>query len=177
MEGLDVVERFFEDHEFVGLAEFFPHLIPRVIRVRGADHDLHLGIDLPDARGGFDAIPARRHPDVHERHRVGPALGHRAPDHLEAFLALVGRVQLEADGLALVGRLAKQGRFHGAGPVGCALAGEDLLKIAVNGAIVVDDKDAAVLLSRLSFHWRKSPVYRAAPRQTWRHGPGRRSAR
>jgi hypothetical protein len=118
LQGLDVVEGFLEDHEFVGLAEFLAHLIPRVIRVRGADDDLDLGIDLPDARGGFDAVPARRHPDVHERHRVGPALGHGALDHFEAVLALVGRVQLEADGLARVERLAKQGRFHGAGLVG-----------------------------------------------------------
>jgi len=109
----------------------------------------------------LDAIPARRHADIHERHRVGPAFSHGAPDHFETLLALVGGLQLEADVLARRHRLAEERGFHIEGFVGGVLAGEDLFEIAVNGAVVVNDEDAEVLFKRGWIHGWGTPIFRA----------------
>ena len=66
----DVVERLLQQHEIVADAEPLRHRLPRVVRERRADDDLQRGIVLPEPLDGLDAVPARRHPHIHERQRV-----------------------------------------------------------------------------------------------------------
>ena len=49
LEDFDAVERLLENDQPVGLAELGDDVLPRVVRVGGADHDLDRRIDFPDA--------------------------------------------------------------------------------------------------------------------------------
>ena len=95
LQNLDVVERFFEDHQPVGVAKLLHHLLPRIIRIGGADHDLEVRVFLPDPRNGFDAIPAGRHSDIDEGHGIGAFLFQGALDQGQPFLALERRVEFK----------------------------------------------------------------------------------
>jgi hypothetical protein len=97
LEHLDVVERLFQNHEIVGLADLADHFLPRVVGVGGADDDLQLGIHFPDPADRLDAVPARGHAHIHECHRIRPAFVERVLHLGESLLALEGRVDLEFD--------------------------------------------------------------------------------
>src|SRR5205809_965034 len=85
---LYVVERFFENDETVGLIEPGAHLVPRVVRVGGTNHDLEVGAYLPETGGGFDTIPAGGHADVQKGHCERATLGEGLLDQCQRLLAL-----------------------------------------------------------------------------------------
>ena len=64
------IEGLLEHEKSVGVAEALDDVMPGEIGVAGADDDLQVGAFVPDVADGFDAVPARLHPHVHEGHRV-----------------------------------------------------------------------------------------------------------
>jgi hypothetical protein len=179
---LDGVEGFLEDQQAIGEAELGRDLLPGVVGVSGADDDLEIRIDGPEALDGLKAVPAGGHAHVHERDRVGAFCLEGGLQLLEALLALEGRVELE--GLSGAGTGCRRG-YRGVGiaeerglcsgkPAGStrrsaaatvcgsprrSAAGEDLLEIAVDGLVVVDDEDAPIALGHSLF----PPPPRVAP--------------
>src|SRR5262249_41236890 len=114
-------------------------------RVGGADDDLHLGVDLPDAQGGLDAVPAGRHAHVDEGDGVRAVLPARGAHQLLPVLPLVGGVQDERLGGGARRRRAAQHHLELGRRGGLARGlGQDLPEVAVDGAVVVDDQDAPV---------------------------------
>jgi hypothetical protein len=89
------VKGFFEHEQTVGVAEALDDVVPGEIGVAGADDDLQVGAFAPDAGDGFDAIPARFHPHIHEGHGVGPLFGQSFAHALQTLLAVKGGVHLE----------------------------------------------------------------------------------
>jgi hypothetical protein len=63
------VERLLQVEQLVGRRDAAPDLHGGDIRVRRADHDLDLRVDLADPLGGPGAVGARRHAHVEERDR------------------------------------------------------------------------------------------------------------
>src|SRR5579863_9694730 len=104
--------------------------------MRRADHDLDVPVDCPETLYGLQPIPAWWHPHVHERHAVGTSFLERTARHVDPFLSLEGRVDLERwsiDGSC--DRLPEQGRFRShqlvlRGPLGCR--SQNLQEILVN---------------------------------------------
>jgi hypothetical protein len=80
------------------VAQLFQHFLPPVVRVSGADHDLQVGVFIPDANNRFDSIPSGRHAHIDEGHGVRALFLQRAPDEDQTFLALESRVHLERGG-------------------------------------------------------------------------------
>lgn len=106
------------------------------------------GVDLPEVARGLDAIPAGRHPYVDKGHGIGPAFRPGALHHLETVPTLISRVQLEFDGVALVGGRAKQRLLHGVAG-GCpASAGQNFAEIIVDRTVVVDHEDTAIFFNQ-----------------------------
>src|ERR1051325_4630673 len=146
LKRFDVVERFLEDKQAIGLAHLGPHLRPGVIRVRSADRDLEFGVNLPDARDRFDPVPTRWHAHVHEGHRVRARLGEGLLDQFKRLLALHGGIQLKGCcGVSIHGGSIEQHRGS-LGDLGghTAPAAKYLSEIFVDRRIVVDDQNAVV---------------------------------
>src|SRR5437667_12009640 len=111
LQELDVIESLFENDESVGLADFPYHLFPGVIGVGGANYHLQGRVRFPDAVNGFHAVPAWRHAHIDESQRVGPALLNGPLHLLQTFLALVGRIDLEAGLVGLLRGVAEKQGF------------------------------------------------------------------
>ena len=58
LQHLDRVEGLLEDDQPVGAADLGEHLLPGVVRIGGADHDLQVGRHLPEFQGGLDRRPS-----------------------------------------------------------------------------------------------------------------------
>lgn len=161
LERFDIVERFLEDEEPVGEAEFLKHLVARVIGVGGADDDLEIGIDGPDAGGGLDAVPAGRHANVHEHHGVGTVLLEGTADEHDGFLALESGIELEVGqgGQRLAGRAEEGGLVVGERTI-AGFAAEDFSEVVVDGRAVIDDEDAVGGFRR--FHERDAGAARGS---------------
>ena len=96
LQYLDRLERLLDHQQLVGMIEARYHLRPVVVRVRRADDHLHVRVDLPQALNGLEAVPARRHAHIDERHRVRLLLLERLLHARHTFLTLQGRVDLES---------------------------------------------------------------------------------
>ena len=147
LEDFDAVERFLEDYQPVGLAQLGDNLLPRVIGIRRANDDLDRGVDCPNPRDRFHAIPARRHPHIHESHRVRPPFSDRAHDHVQPFLALKSRVELEL-GLHFNDRRFRPEKLRHhiiQRAAGGHRRAEDFAEIRVDFRVVVNDEDAVVI--------------------------------
>jgi hypothetical protein len=143
------IERFFEDHHPVRVAQPRHHRFPRIIRIGGADHDLQRRIGFPNALGRLDAIPPRRHAYIDERQRVRAFLGQGRLHPEQGILPLISRIELEA-GRPRFGHRAclvtKQRCLSGRKllhPRG-RLQPEDFFKILVDGCVVVDNQDTTI---------------------------------
>ncbi len=118
----------------------------------GADHDLEVGIRLPEALDRLDAVPAGRHAHVHERERVGLSLFVPRFDDGEAFFSLV-RVREQVplrDRTRGFGKLPEERRLElierGDGVhLRRGRRCEDLPKVVVDRRVVIDDEDPPVL--------------------------------
>ena len=64
--GLIGLKWFLQQQQFVIVAEPRKHIVPGVIAVRGADHDLQTRVDLPQFFRRFQTVHAARHPHVNE---------------------------------------------------------------------------------------------------------------
>ena len=140
LQDLDRLERLLDDDELVGMPEPCQQLQPVVIGVGGADHHLHLGVDLPELLDGLEPVPTGRHAHVDERHRIGPALIERAACPLDTLASLHGRIDIEAR--ALAGRLLAEQRRCGARHLGLRTPAEDLAIVLVDARIVIDHEEA-----------------------------------
>jgi len=57
----------------VSLAKFVGDVVPAIVRISGTNDHVQIGINFPDFRGGFHAIPARRHTDIDEGYAIRSA--------------------------------------------------------------------------------------------------------
>ena len=125
---------------------FFRICSPGVIRIRGADDDLDVGLELPDACGRFDPVHARRHAHVDEGHCVRanwPRTPGAPSPHPPSPAAL--ELQLEARLHGLVVAAPEQHALGlGERSVAAPARAQDLAEIVVNRRVVVDDEHAAV---------------------------------
>src|SRR6185312_3501112 len=139
-------KRLFENQQIISLPEPLGHLIPRIIRIRRANHRLQFRRGAPDIFQRFNAVPARRHPHVHERQHVRIAIGHRLFHLLECLLPLVGRVDAEPVAFSrdFGGFFITEQRALHVFQVGLrgGFDAENLPEIFVNGRVVVDDEYA-----------------------------------
>lgn len=147
LDHLNVVEWFLEDDEVLGTAEAAHHLVPRIVRIGRADDDLQIRGHFPQSCDGFDTVPTGRHADVNERHRERAAFGQRLHHQVECIAPLKGGVDIEHRGRR--GHVSKQDGLVVAQLIVAHGRREDLLEVAVDGLIVVDDEDAAVRLGRV----------------------------
>ena len=107
--------------------------------------DLHVGVDGPEMLDGLQTVPAGRHAHVDEGHGVGSALIQCLLHSGDPFLTLIRRIYLEAQIEGLRRLLPQQGEFGGGEPDGVVrVAADDLAKIAVDVAVVVDDQDSPI---------------------------------
>jgi hypothetical protein len=98
---LDRVERLAQHDEPVAGDEAARDVLPRVVAVGAAQHDLELGLALPHALDRLDAVDAGRHADVDERERERPVLAARLRDGAHRVLALERERELVRDGRRL----------------------------------------------------------------------------
>ncbi|MBL0160031.1 MAG: hypothetical protein IPP47_23535 [Bryobacterales bacterium] len=92
---------------------------------------------------GFHAIPARWHPDVHKRQRVGAAFGQRLLEFRQTLLPLVGGVDLKhSDRSCLLAK--EEGLIVLEIRLSLNFAEQDLSQILMNRPIVVDDENSVV---------------------------------
>ncbi len=147
LQNLDRFGGFAQHQQLVGVAEPLHHLGPVVVGMGRTDDHLHVGIRRPQALDGFQAVPARRHAHVDERHRIRTTLGERLVHHRDAFLALMRRVDVEVRprrrGYVVAEQICFQHIERGLRRV-LGLGAQDLAKIRMNGRIVVDDQNAPV---------------------------------
>ena len=92
----DDVERLLQDQQIICLSKLFDHLVPRVVRIGRADHDLQAAVDFPESSAPF---PRRSSPAASARRqmpaqRVGPVRRFLAP--APALLLPGARRSLEA---------------------------------------------------------------------------------
>ena len=66
LQDFDGLERLLQDQEFVRVAQPLEEVGPVIVRVRGADHHLHVRIGLPQVFDGLEPVPTRRHAHVDE---------------------------------------------------------------------------------------------------------------
>ena len=71
---------------------------PVVVRVRRADHDLHVRIDRPQMFDGLEPVPARGHAHVDEGEREGTSVRGRAARPASRPARLAGRTAISNDG-------------------------------------------------------------------------------
>ena len=138
------VERLFQDQEPVTHLQPLQHLLPAVIGISRADHDLQPGVRGPEPFDGLHAVPAGRHAHVDERHGVGAIVFQRGAQLRQSLLSLVGGVHLEARR----GRLrlgAEQRHLHLVQLVCRRPVHQDLAEILMYGGGIVDQQDAPVL--------------------------------
>ena len=148
-----VVEGLLEHEQTVRLADLGAHLLPRIIRVSGANDDLEGWIHFPDARNGFHAVPAGGHSHVHKSQGVRPLFCERLLDFFQALFSLVGGVQLKSDLLGNRLVLIEQGCFYFAGRRAPLLGRtEDVAKVGVDARIIVNHQNAMVRLRFGAFH-------------------------
>ncbi|MCX5650006.1 MAG: hypothetical protein NTU45_01240 [Planctomycetota bacterium] len=122
-----------QQQELRGSPEFLRDAGPRIRGALGRDHDLELGIDLPEPLDRLDAVPAARHAHVDDRDRVRLIAHDRGLQQLEAVLGIPRRIDDEAD--APVRGLVRR-RGGGA---------EDRAVGLVQRGLVVDHEDAMEL--------------------------------
>ena len=193
LEDFDVIEGFFQDEEVGRATELVGDGAPTVIGKGRADDDLQVGVHLPEAFDGFEAVPAGRHAHVDEGEGVGAAGGEGGLDEGEGGFALEREIDLKGrggggreggfaeDGFGELLQVARSG----------ARRGEDFAEVVVDGGGVVDDEHAVGEL-RGRAHARGScsglvgskgsSKVKVAPRPgpslaTWRDPPRLRAAR
>src|ERR1700722_1741483 len=145
LQDLDGLERLLDHQQLVGVVQACDQIRPVVVGVRRTYDDLHVGVDGPKTLDGLQTVPAGRHAHVDKGHRVGSALIQclllsRAP-----FLTLKRGIYLEAqiDGRRRL--LTQQGELGGGELHGVVrVAADDLAKVAVDVAVVVDDQDSPI---------------------------------
>ena len=145
LEDFDHVKGLFEDDHPVGRTQTPGHLVPRVVGIGGADDDLQVRIGFQQAGGGFDPIPARRHAHIHKGQRKRAAGIHRLLGRGQSFLSLIGRGQFEFQPFPRPGIGAEQilRRLCQLGVLLLAAA-QNFSEIGVDGAVVINDENAAV---------------------------------
>ncbi len=152
LQDLDWLGGLAQHQQLVRMIQPLDHFRPVVVGVRGADHDLHVGIDFPQLLDGLQAIPARRHAHVDEGHGVGlPALERRA-HHRNALLSLIGGVDLEIRARTRALLLAEKVRFEARERLlrGVLRVGAQYFaKIPMDCRIVVDEQDTIAWRARL----------------------------
>jgi hypothetical protein len=149
LQDLDRIEGLLQDQEPIAVPEPVDRLLPGIVRIGRADDDLELGVLGPQLLDRAHAVPAGRHANVHEGHRVRALLGQRGLEHCQALLSLQSALELEvhARGLSF-GGLRARGPAHESGPgvrqeAGVLLRGDqDFLEILVDRRVVVDQQDA-----------------------------------
>src|ERR1700722_16459646 len=141
--NFDNLKRFLYDQQFIRMAQPSGDVHPVVVRVRRADRDLKVGIDIPEPFDRFQSVPSRRHAHVHKSHGVGSTRGECCLYSLEPGLALQGKIEIKAQPSF---RRSSGAEHRTLGRLECGISmvrsGEDLAKILVNLRIVVDDKYA-----------------------------------
>jgi hypothetical protein len=155
LHDLERVERLLQDEQRLARPEPGAQVAPRVVGVRRADHDLEIGVDLPEPLDGLEAVPAGRHAHVDEREREVAVRGDGGDDVVERLAALVRRDQLEGDD-RLGGRrraIEQRGLERVERPGRRVGRREDLAEVVVDRVVIVDDQDAMVSCGRhdLSF--------------------------
>src|ERR1700682_4607622 len=112
------------------------HLRPVIVRMRRADDNLDVRVELPQALNGLQAVPPGRHAHIDECHRVRLLLLERLPDPPPTLLP-----QQQAFG---------RQQFSTAPGV----AAQDLQKVLVDRPVVIHDE-----YSRSDLQGVASPVY------------------
>jgi hypothetical protein len=59
LQHLDIVEWFLEHDQVGRVTQLANHLLPRIVRIGGTDHDLEVWTAFPKLTDGFNAIPSR----------------------------------------------------------------------------------------------------------------------
>jgi hypothetical protein len=90
-----VVERLLEDEQPVVGTEPGEHLVPGVVGVRGADHDLQPRVHLPQRFDGLRAIPTGGHAHVDEGKGIRAVGVQAGAQRCQTLLPLVSRVDFE----------------------------------------------------------------------------------
>jgi hypothetical protein len=143
----DVVEWLLEDDQAIGMAQFFHHVVPGIVRMGRADDHLQVWIDFPQFGSGLDPVPARSHPHVHESQGVGLTRLHRFLEQAQSVLALKRRVDVEDLAAGRRRRLVEQEGFALLQFLMTDLiCAENLVKILMDRPIVVDHQYALAAL-------------------------------
>ncbi len=155
------LERFFQNVHPIRSADLREHLLPRVIRVSGANDDLQIRIGDPQLRRHFDPVPAWRHPHVDEGDLVWVTFLDGVVDTGEALFALKGGIDLEVVLLAECRRFAEQRRFVGIESRSDAVDAKDFPKIGMDiGSVVDNENPVTFLLSRIIHVDLRTPLLR-----------------
>ncbi len=141
------VERLLQIQQMIGHSDPLENVLDLVVGVRRAEHDFHVRRRLPDLLRGHDAVPAGRHPDIHEHQQVGIAFRLSLLNQLQRLFALRSEVQpvlghLHARTPAGLGGVVKEQALQLLQLTPCPrLAGcEDLPEVLVNVHVIVDDQ-------------------------------------
>src|ERR1700674_1969434 len=129
------------------------HLRPVIVRMRRADDNLDVRVELPQALNGLQAIPPGRHAHIDECHRGRLLLLYRLPDPPHTLLTLQGRVDLESRARRGRGLLAQQQAF-GRQQFSTApgVAAQDLQKVLVDRPVVIHDEYSRSDLQGVASH-------------------------
>ena len=96
LQDLNCVEWLLQDDEAVGAAEAREQVIPRIVGVGRAYHDLEIGGDFPELERRLHSVPAGWHADIDEGEGIRLAARARLGDFFEAFLALARAINRKA---------------------------------------------------------------------------------
>ena len=136
----DIVERFFQHEQTVGLPDFRAHFFPGIIRIGGADNNLELGINFPDPRNRFDPVPSGRHAHVDKCHGIRTIFRQGFFHHLERFLALISRIKMKTGVLDDWRAVFEKGRLQVIHRRATPVVGtQNRPKISMDALVVVND--------------------------------------
>ena len=141
LEDLDPVEGLLQNDQALRVTQALNGVLPRVVRMGGANHDLKVGIGFPELGDGLDAVPSGRHADIHQSQRIAPAFRESLLEQRQPVLTLIGGIQNETGAATPWRRAAEQG---GGGLVERRRfdLGESFPKVLMDRGRVVDDQNA-----------------------------------
>src|SRR6202140_1491677 len=152
------------------------YLGPVVVRMRRANDNLDVRVELPQALNGLQAVPARRHAHIDECHRVRLLLLERLLDPRHTLLTLQGRVDLESRARRGPGRLAQQ-QALGLQQLATAagVAAQDLQKVLVDRLVVIHHEHSRSEVQGVTSHVYSQEVSGEVRERKLRRSPDRDS--
>src|SRR6202051_3059962 len=142
---LDGFERLFNHQQLVGVMQARDDVRPVIVGMRRTYDYLHIRVDGPQALDRLQTVPAGRHAHIDKGQGVGPALIQGLLHASDAFLTLKRRIYLKAQTNGRRRTLPQQREFSSGELHGIVnIVADDLAKIAVDVAVVVDDEDSPI---------------------------------